>query len=100
MNSTETENKIENEKIDKRRIKRAPWRTTVDENGNVKYNDKPLDPDYHNKYYHQKRKNILSSKVQCDLCGSYICKAQLTRHKKTALKCVRIQKEKIMQLLD
>ena len=98
MDSTETN--TEGTKIDRRKILRAPWRTTVDENGNVKYNKNSIDPEYNNKYYHAKRKIILCSKVECDLCGSVVSKAHLTRHKNYSKKCGIKQKDKIVSLLQ
>ena len=44
------------EKNDKRKILRAPWRTTILENGDIKYSKKPCDPLYYQKYYDEKRK--------------------------------------------
>ena len=79
MNSTDDGN--QNDKIDRRKILRAPWRTTINEDGTIKYNKNPIDPEYNNKYYHAKRKVILCGKVECDLCGSVVSKARLTRHK-------------------
>ncbi len=108
MNSTRSENKNQNqnesenknENIDRRKILRAPWRTTVDEHGNVKYNKNPIDPEYNNKYYHAKRRLILCSKVVCDLCGSVVSKAHLTRHKNYSKKCGIKQNDKIVSLLQ
>ena len=37
------------EKIDKRKILRALWRTTILEDGTKKYNDRPCDPLYFKK---------------------------------------------------
>ena len=93
LTTTESEHEIEigipqpvetkPEKIDRRKIKRAPWRTTVLEDGTIKYNDKPNDPHYHAKYYHAKRRVILCSPVNCEICGATVSKAHLTRHKQT-----------------
>ena len=80
---TESQTEKQPEKIDRRTIKRAPWRTTVLEDGTVKYNDKPNDPHYHAKYYHAKRRIILCSPVNCEICGATVSKAHLTRHKQT-----------------
>ena len=44
------------EKNDKRKILRAPWRTTILEDGTIKYNIKPCDPLYYQKYYDEKGK--------------------------------------------
>ena len=90
----------DNTQTKKQRIKRAPWRTTVNEDGAITYNNKPIDPEYHNKYYHEKRKTILCSKVSCDLCGSCVSKAHLTRHKQTSKKCGKKQNEIIVSLLQ
>ena len=40
---------------------------------------KHLDPNYFNAYYH----SHLKVEVQCDVCGCYISKGNLTRHKKS-----------------
>lgn len=89
--SEETIPEPQPEKIDRRRIKRAPWRTTVLEDGTIKYNDKPNDPHYHAKYYHAKRRVILCSPVNCEICGATVSKAHLTRHKQTTKKCIKLQ---------
>ena len=61
---------------------------------------KPLDPEYHNKYYHEKRRTILCGKVSCDLCGSMVSKAHLTRHKNYSKICSKKQNEKVVSLLQ
>lgn len=99
METIESENIIE-QQTKKQRTKRAPWRTTVHDDGTITYNNKPIDPEYHNKYYHKKRRAILCSKVCCDLCGSILSKAQLTRHKQTSKKCGKKQNERIVSLLQ
>ena len=38
------------EKIDKRKILRKPWRTTILPDGTKKYNDRPCDPLYFKTY--------------------------------------------------
>ena len=96
-NTNDTEN-IKT-KTKKQRVKRAPWRTTVNEDGTITYSNKPLDPEYNNKYYHEKR-IILCSKVSCDLCGSCVSKAHLTRHKQTSKKCGKKQNEIIVSVLQ
>ena len=105
---SETQNETQNEatteqqpeKIDHRKIKRALWRTTVNEDGTTTYNNKPLDPHYHRNYWHAKRKIILQSKINCDICCSIVSKAHLTRHKKTAIKCAKLQNENMTKLLQ
>ena len=99
-NIENTQNIDEIEIIKKQRVKKAPWRTTVNEDGSIKYNDKPLDPEYHNKYYHEKRKTILCSKVTCDICGSIVSKVHLPRHKQSTKICIKKQNERIVSLLQ
>ncbi len=100
QNESENQNQNENERIDHRKIKRALWRTTINEDGTTTYNNKPLDPHYHRNYWHAKRKIILQSKINCDICGSIVSKAHLTRHKKTAIKCAKLQNENMTKLLQ
>ena len=50
-----------------------------------KYNMKPLDPDYFNKYYH--RNNV---KTQCVYCDKMIGKLKMYKHHRT-LQCMRAQ---------
>ena len=51
-------------KIQIRKIKRAPWRTTALENdGAIKYNVKPNDPEYFKKYY-EENKEIIKEKAR------------------------------------
>ena len=47
MNTTDSENDITQpvEKIDRRKIKKALWRTIALEDGTTKYDSKPNDPD-------------------------------------------------------
>ena len=49
-----------------------------------KYDNRPLDPDYANKYYANHR-----YLVQCDVCGAETKKLTLWRHKKTN-KCKKL----------
>lgn len=91
MNSTESENvedmqadntqpETQPVKIDRRTIKRAPWRTTVLEDGTIKYNDKPNDPDYFRKYWNTKRKFIANAKFECEYCHQLTMKRHYARH--------------------
>ena len=104
MTSTESEtiqtNEPITEKIDRRKIKRAPWRTTVLEDGTLKYNDKPNDPHYHRKYWHAKRKDTMCSKINCEICGASISKAHLLRRKQTTKKCVEMQNQMRFDVLE
>ena len=49
-----------------------------------KYDNRPLDPDYANKYYAKHRYLI-----QCDVCGAETKKLTVSRHKKTN-KCKKL----------
>ena len=71
------------EKIDKRKILRAPWRTTILEDGTIKYNNKPCDPLYYNKYYDEKRKAIDGALVACELCQRKITSGHILRHQRS-----------------
>ena len=85
MNSTESEPEAEQPtvtKIDRRTIKRAPWRTTVLEDGTVKYNDKPNDPLYFQKYYDAKRKFQDAQRYRCECCNKEIAYGHKARHQK------------------
>ena len=102
MDNTETENDIITEpikKIDRRTIKRAPWRTTVNEDGTIKYNDKPNDPDYQKKYWLEKRKELDSTIIVCQCCGRNIALGHKTRHQKTKY-CIKRSNAKLLQMLD
>ena len=68
------------EKIDKRTIKRAPWRTTTLEDGTIKYNNKPCDPLYFQKYYDEKRKEKESIVITCELCLRRVACGHIHRH--------------------
>jgi hypothetical protein len=56
------------EKIDRRKIRRALWRTTILEDGTMKYNKNPCDPLYYQKYYDEKQKAKYSAIICCDKC--------------------------------
>jgi len=71
------------EKIDKRKILRAPWRTTILEDGTKKYNDRPCDPLYFKKYYDEIRKEKEHTVITCELCNRHITFGRIQRHKKT-----------------
>ena len=68
------------EKIDKRTIKRAPWRTTILEDGTIKYSNKPCDPLYFQKYYDEKRKEKESIVITCELCLRRVACGHIHRH--------------------
>ena len=96
MNSTESEHENVEQtipqpiQIDRRTIKRAPWRTTVLEDGTIKYNDKPNDPLYFQKYYDAKRKFYDSQRYVCECCGKEIAYGHKARHLKTNY-CIKAQ---------
>jgi hypothetical protein len=71
------------EKIDKRTIKRAPWRTTILEDGTIKYNDRPCDPLYFKKYYDEKRKAIDGAIITCQLCQREVTSGHIHRHQRS-----------------
>ena len=71
------------EKIDKRKILRASWRTTILEDGTKKYNDRPCDPLYFKKYYDEIRKEKEHTVITCELCNRHITFGRIQRHKKT-----------------
>ena len=70
------------EKIDKRKIKRALWRTTILEDGTTKYNNKPCDPLYFEKYYDEKRKEKELTVISCELCNRKIACGHILRHQR------------------
>ena len=92
------ENEIENEKMDRRKILRAPWRTTVDEKGNVKYNDKPNDPEYFKKYWIAKRQFKDAERYVCECCDKEIAYGHKARHQKTTY-CLKRKNDKMEKLL-
>ena len=59
-------------KIDRRKILRAEWRTTILEDGTIKYNKTPCDPNYYKKYYDEKQKAKYSASICCDKCTLFI----------------------------
>jgi hypothetical protein len=85
------------EKIDRRKIKRAPWRTIENEDGTTKYNDKPNDPEYFKKYYHSKRKFIVNNKINCEYCNKLTYQRHYERHQQRK-SCIEA-KNKMMQNL-
>ena len=68
------------EKIDKRKILRAPWRTTILEDGTIKYSKKPCDPLYYQKYYDEKRKEKEAIVITCELCLRRVACGHIHRH--------------------
>ena len=77
------------EKIDKRKILRAPWRTTILEDGTKKYNNKPCDPLYYQKYYDEKRKAIDGAVINCQLCDRRVTSGHILRHQRSII-CKKI----------
>ena len=71
------------EKIDKRKILRTPWRTTILPDGTKKYNDRPCDPLYFKKYYDEIRKEKEHTVITCELCERRVTCGRIHRHKKT-----------------
>ena len=68
---------------DKRKIKTALWRTTILEDGSIKYNNKPSDPLYFKKYYDEKRKAIDGAIITCNLCNKEVTSGHIHRHQRT-----------------
>ena len=62
--------------------RRAEWRYL--ENG--KYDNRPIDKDYFKKY--------MIVKVECPLCGKFIQRGDLSKHKKRTI-CAKNRKEQI-----
>ena len=71
------------EKIDRRKIRRAEWRTTILEDGTIKYNNKPNDPNYFSKYYDKVRKEKQIQIICCDKCQRNITSGHIIRHQKS-----------------
>ena len=86
------------EKVDKRKIKRAPWRTITNEDGTTKYNSKPNDPDYFKKYWHEKRCEKESTVITCERCQKKFTFGHLARHLKSNY-CIKRYNEKMSKLL-
>ena len=104
MNSTESENVQPIEpttetKIDKRKIKRAPWRTITNEDGTTKYNDKPNDPEYFKKYYHTKRKFIVNNKINCEYCNKLTYQRHYERHQQRK-SCIEAKNQLMQNLVQ
>ena len=87
------------EKIDRRKIKRAPWRTIVNEDGTTKYNGKPNDPDYFKKYWSEKRKDVESIVITCDRCQKKFTLGHQSRHLKSTY-CIKRYNEKMSKLVS
>ena len=62
---------------------RAPSRTIILEDGTIKYNNKPTDPQYFVKYYHSTRKFKEAVIVNCELCHRQTTAGHKHRHQKT-----------------
>ena len=99
VQDTEETQEQTSEKVDKRRIKRAPWRTTILEDGTIKYNDKPNDPEYFKKYWSEKRRDVESTVVVCERCQKKCTAGHLTRHLKSNY-CIKRYNEQMVKLLN
>ena len=73
------------EKIDKRKILRAPWRTTILEDGTIKYSKKPCDPLYYQKYYDEKRKEKEAIDITCEFCYRRVACGHILRHQRSII---------------
>ena len=82
--------------IDRRRIKRALWRTTTLEDGTILYNNKPPDPLYFKKYYDEKRREKESEIICCDRCLRNRTAGHMNRHQKTTL-CNKIYNKNLIK---
>jgi len=71
------------DKPKKTRKLRVPSRTVILEDGTVKYNNKPKDPQYFVKYYHSTRKFKEAVVVNCELCNRQTTAGHKHRHQKT-----------------
>ena len=71
------------EKIDKRKIKTAPWRYITLEDGTIKYNKNPCDPLYYKTYYDEKRKAIDGAIITCQLCNRQVTSGHIHRHQRS-----------------
>ena len=69
--------------VDKPKKLRAPSRTIILEDGTIKYNNKPTDPQYFVKYYHSTRKFKEAVIVNCELCHRQTTAGHKHRHQKT-----------------
>ena len=92
----ESDNEI---KVDRRKILRAEWRTTILEDGSKKYNKKPLDPLYFSKYYDKIRKEKEGAVVCCDRCNRTTTLGHMIRHQKSQY-CVKRYNENIIKLIE
>ena len=68
------------EKNNKIKILKEQWRTEILEDGTKKYNNKPCDPEYFKKYYHEKRKEKESIVITCELCERRVACGHIHRH--------------------
>ena len=67
----------------KTRKLRVPSRTVILEDGTVKYDNRPRDPQYFVKYYHSTRKFKEAVIVKCELCNRQTTAGHKHRHQKT-----------------
>ena len=79
---------------DKRRIRRALWRWNEDGT----YNKRPLDPNYHNNYYHEKRKFIANLKIECEYCHKLTMKRHYERHQQNK-NCIEAKNKQMENLV-
>ena len=84
------------EKIDRRKIRRALWRTTILEDGTMKYNKDPCDPLHYQKYYDEKQKAKYSAIICCDKCKRNIAQGHIIRHQTTNI-CNKIYNELLIK---
>ena len=84
------------EKNDRRKIRRALWRTTILEDGTMKYNKNPCDPLYYQKYYDEKQKAKYSAIICYDKCKRNIVQGHIIRHQQTNI-CNKIYNELLIE---
>ena len=99
MDTTESENNDIPQPVDRRKIKRAPWRTITLEDGTTKYNSKPNDPEYFKKYYDEKRKFHDATQLTCEYCNKCFSRVHKARHEKSKY-CIKARSEKTVQLIS
>ena len=77
----------EDKPVDKAKTKklRVPSRTVILEDGTVKYDKRPRDPQYFINYYHSTRKFKEAIVVNCELCNRQTTVGHLRRHLKTTI---------------
>ena len=98
MISTESENEATNDTqqtqpTERRKKQRAPWRTVILDDGTVKYNSKPLDPNYFKNYYQEKRKPVELCVIRCERCDKQTTFGHIKRHQQSYY-CIRKHNER------